>query len=58
MEKLDLQKYRELVDEQRERFKSMTLPPEFAELFETNTLQLLVKMARYKSSEFCRGIRG
>src|SRR5580704_2254331 len=46
--KFDLQKYRQLVDEQHERFPPLTLPSEFAELFETNTLQLVVKLARYK----------
>jgi 2-polyprenyl-3-methyl-5-hydroxy-6-metoxy-1,4-benzoquinol methylase len=48
MEKYNPQRYDELVLEQHSRFPSITLPPEYAELFETNTLQVLVKLARYK----------
>jgi 2-polyprenyl-3-methyl-5-hydroxy-6-metoxy-1,4-benzoquinol methylase len=48
MEKYDPQRYEELISEQHSRFPSITLPPEYAELFETNTLQVLVKLARYK----------
>jgi 2-polyprenyl-3-methyl-5-hydroxy-6-metoxy-1,4-benzoquinol methylase len=44
----DLQRYERLVEEQHARFPSITLPPEYAELLETNTLQVLVKFARYK----------
>ena len=40
--------YDRLVQEQHERFPSITLPPEYAELFETNTLQILIKLSRYK----------
>lgn len=40
--------YEELVKEQHARFPSITLPPEYAELFETNTLMVLIKLARYK----------
>jgi 2-polyprenyl-3-methyl-5-hydroxy-6-metoxy-1,4-benzoquinol methylase len=40
--------YDALVREQHERFPSIVLPPEYAELFETNTLQVLIKLARYK----------
>jgi 2-polyprenyl-3-methyl-5-hydroxy-6-metoxy-1,4-benzoquinol methylase len=44
----DLKKYDELVAQQHARYPSITLPPEYAELFESNTLQILVKLARYK----------
>lgn len=44
----DLQKYEQLVAEQHARFPEITLPPEYAELFEINTLQILIKLARYK----------
>lgn len=44
----DPQRYEELVREQHARFPSITLPPEYAELLETNTLMVLVKLARYK----------
>lgn len=44
----DLKRYQELVAEQHSRYPSITLPPEYAELFESNTLQVLVKLARYK----------
>jgi len=44
----DPQKYEQLVAEQHARYPSITLPPEYAELFEVNTLQILVKLARYK----------
>jgi 2-polyprenyl-3-methyl-5-hydroxy-6-metoxy-1,4-benzoquinol methylase len=37
-----------LVKEQHARFPSITLPPEYAELLETNTLMVLIKLARYK----------
>jgi 2-polyprenyl-3-methyl-5-hydroxy-6-metoxy-1,4-benzoquinol methylase len=47
-EKLDLARYEELVKEQHASFPSITLPPEYAELFQTNTLQVLIKLARYK----------
>ena len=33
---------------QHAAFPEITLPPEFAELFQTNTLMLLIKLARYK----------
>jgi 2-polyprenyl-3-methyl-5-hydroxy-6-metoxy-1,4-benzoquinol methylase len=48
MEKYDPQRYDQLVSEQHSRFPSITLPPEYAELFEINTLQVLIKLARYK----------
>ena len=48
MEKYDPQLYDSLVSEQHRKFPSITLPPEYAELFQTNTLQVLVKLARYK----------
>ena len=48
MEKFDPKRYLALVDEQHARFPPLTLPSEFAELFEVNTLQLVVKLARYK----------
>lgn len=41
-------RYEQLVREQHARFPSITLPPEYAELFEINTLQILIKLARYK----------
>lgn len=40
--------YEKLVEEQHARFPSLVLPPEYAELFETNTLMVLIKLARYK----------
>ena len=46
--KYDEEEYRRLVEAQRAQFPSMTLPPEYAELFEINTLQILIKLARYK----------
>ena len=48
MEKFDPQEYRRLVEQQHAQFPPLTLPSEFAELFTTNTLQLVVKLARYK----------
>jgi 2-polyprenyl-3-methyl-5-hydroxy-6-metoxy-1,4-benzoquinol methylase len=47
-EKYDPVRFEQLLQEQYARFPSMSLPPEFAELLETNTLQLLIKLARYK----------
>lgn len=47
-EKHDLAAYEELIREQHRLFPSIVLPPEYAELFEINTLQILVKLARYK----------
>jgi 2-polyprenyl-3-methyl-5-hydroxy-6-metoxy-1,4-benzoquinol methylase len=47
-DKFDLDEYERLVREQHQRYPSITLPPEYAELFEINTLQVLVKLARYK----------
>jgi 2-polyprenyl-3-methyl-5-hydroxy-6-metoxy-1,4-benzoquinol methylase len=44
----DPARFEQLLQEQYARFPSMSLPPEFAELLETNTLQLLIKLARYK----------
>lgn len=44
----DPKRYESLVAEQHTRFPSITLPPEYAELLETNTLQVLIKLARYK----------
>ena len=47
-EKYDPVRFEQLLQEQYARFPSVSLPPEFAELLETNTLQLLIKLARYK----------
>ena len=47
-QKYDPVRFEQLLQEQRARFPSVSLPPEFAELLETNTLQLLIKLARYK----------
>jgi 2-polyprenyl-3-methyl-5-hydroxy-6-metoxy-1,4-benzoquinol methylase len=47
-EKHDLAAYEDLIREQHRLFPSIVLPPEYAELFEINTLQILVKLARYK----------
>lgn len=46
--KYDPQLFEQLVRAQNQHCPSITLPPEFAELFEENTLQLLIKLARYK----------
>jgi len=40
--------FEDLLRDQHARFPSITLPPEYAELLETNTLMLLIKLARYK----------
>jgi 2-polyprenyl-3-methyl-5-hydroxy-6-metoxy-1,4-benzoquinol methylase len=40
--------YEKLVAEHKEIYPSITLPSEFAGLFQENTLQLLIKLARYK----------
>lgn len=48
MEKYDPARYTQLVAEQHENFPPLTLPSEFSELFEVNTLQVLIKLARYK----------
>ena len=47
-EKYDPVLFEQLVREQNDRYPPISLPPEFAELLETNTLQLLIKLARYK----------
>jgi 2-polyprenyl-3-methyl-5-hydroxy-6-metoxy-1,4-benzoquinol methylase len=47
-EKYDPVRFELLLQEQHARYPSVSLPPEFAELLETNTLQLLIKLARYK----------
>lgn len=47
-DKYDPKRYERLVEEQHSRFPSITLPPEYAELFETNTMMVLIKLARYK----------
>ena len=47
-QKYDPARFEELLQEQYARFPSVSLPSEFAELLETNTLQLLIKLARYK----------
>jgi 2-polyprenyl-3-methyl-5-hydroxy-6-metoxy-1,4-benzoquinol methylase len=47
-EKHNLALYDQLVSELNSRYPSLILPPEFAELFQVNTLQLLIKLARYK----------
>lgn len=44
----DLDRYDELVRLQHERYPEMVVPPEIAELVQVNTLQLLIKLARYK----------
>ena len=44
----DTQLFEGLVREQHAQFPSITLPPEYAELLETNTLMMLIKLARYK----------
>jgi 2-polyprenyl-3-methyl-5-hydroxy-6-metoxy-1,4-benzoquinol methylase len=48
MEKYDPVRYNQLVAEQHANFPPLTVPPEFSELFQINTLQILVKLARYK----------
>ncbi len=48
MDKYDPAEYERLIAEQRSRYPAETLAPEYAELLETNTLQMLVKLARYK----------
>ncbi len=48
MDKYDPTKHAELIAEQRNRYAQRPLAPEYAELLETNTLQMLVKLARYK----------
>jgi 2-polyprenyl-3-methyl-5-hydroxy-6-metoxy-1,4-benzoquinol methylase len=47
-EKYDPVRFEQLLQDQYARFPSVVLPPEFAELLETNILQLLIKLARYK----------
>src|SRR4051812_24004057 len=47
-DKSDLAAFEALMKEQHARFPAITLPPEYAELFEINTLMLLIKLARYK----------
>jgi cyclopropane fatty-acyl-phospholipid synthase-like methyltransferase len=44
----DPAEYERLVQDQHERYPSITLPPEYAELLEINTLMVLIKLARYK----------
>lgn len=46
--KTDEALFERLVAEQRSTYAPITLGPEWAELLETNTLQLLIKLARYK----------
>ena len=48
MSEYDPEHFDQLLKEQASKYGSITLPPEYAELFEVNTLQLLVKLARYK----------
>jgi 2-polyprenyl-3-methyl-5-hydroxy-6-metoxy-1,4-benzoquinol methylase len=48
VDKYNPKQYEDLVAAQHSQFPSITLPPEYAELFEVNTLQVLVKLARYK----------
>ena len=48
MEKYDPARYQQLVAEQHAEFAPLLLPSEFSELFQVNTLQLLIKLARYK----------
>jgi 2-polyprenyl-3-methyl-5-hydroxy-6-metoxy-1,4-benzoquinol methylase len=47
-EKHNLARYEDLVKAQHASFPSITLPPEYAELFRINTLQVLIKLSRYK----------
>jgi 2-polyprenyl-3-methyl-5-hydroxy-6-metoxy-1,4-benzoquinol methylase len=44
----NLAQYEDLVKAQHARFPSLALPPEYAELFQINTLQVLIKLSRYK----------
>ena len=46
--KIDPLLYEKLIAEHKEMYPSITLPSEFAGLFQENTLQLLIKLARYK----------
>lgn len=46
--KIDPLLYEKLIAEHKEIYPSITLPSEFAGLFQENTLQLLIKLARYK----------
>ena len=48
MEKHNTDLYNRLVAEQHADFPPLTVPSEFSELFQVNTLQLLIKLARYK----------
>jgi 2-polyprenyl-3-methyl-5-hydroxy-6-metoxy-1,4-benzoquinol methylase len=46
--KHDPARYERLVRELEEKFPPITLPPEFAQFVTENTLQMVVKLARYK----------
>lgn len=46
--KYDLERYEELVRQQHEAFPPLLVSPEIAELMQVNTLQLMIKLARYK----------
>ena len=48
MDKHDPAEHSKLIAEQRARYAATALAPEYAELLETNTLALLIKLARYK----------
>lgn len=42
------ERFEQLVRDQRSNHPAITLSPEYAELFELNTLMVLIKLARYK----------
>ena len=44
----DPQAFAEMIRDLHERFPSISLSPEYAELLQTNTVMLLIKLARYK----------
>lgn len=44
----NFEKYDAMVEAQRENFPPLEVAPEIAELMQVNTLQLLIKLARYK----------
>jgi len=48
VDKYNPDQYSQLVAEQHANFPPLTVPSEYSELFQVNTLQLLVKLARYK----------
>jgi 2-polyprenyl-3-methyl-5-hydroxy-6-metoxy-1,4-benzoquinol methylase len=48
VDKYNPEQYSRLVAEQHANFPPLAVPSEYSELFQVNTLQLLVKLARYK----------